>query len=112
MIVFSIAMGLGDISASTTVGRLVVILIIVIGILLFADKTSELISIAQEARAVSAFHKRRRAPFVLLTGQPSFKAVMDFLQLIFNSDNIVSFRDRDRQVCILMENDDAYQYVS
>ena len=40
--------GYGDFSASTTIGRVLVILIIVLGILLFADKTSEVRHVDKE----------------------------------------------------------------
>ena len=104
-VITSTTVGYGDISPVTTLGRVVVLAVMFLGIVLIPAETGKLIALASKRNAyksASYVHPRAQYPHVVVlgSGQESISSLLGFVAEFYHEDNAL----HDVQMVLLLDS--------
>lgn len=100
--------GYGDSLITTFLAQLFVILFVILGIMIFADRISKIVQYMNASRdGLGNFSNPYQDPFVILAGDLTFNMVQDFLEEFYHPNSIVDALDMRRRVVILSKSINA-----
>lgn len=80
-------MGYGDVSPSSFYGRVFVAIFVVVGIVLFTTKLSEIgEALDRRSKGLDSFKPYVGEHFVIISGNPQFSTIRDLLEVMFHKD--------------------------
>lgn len=98
------SVGYGDFVPVTSITKLLVIVFIVIGVILFSKYIQEIINaIDLASKGRGSFDPRIGERFVLICGDPNFQTIKDFIMELFHEDNSLDGEEQVDRVVILTE---------
>ena len=96
--------GYGDMSPSTVIGRMHIIVFIVVGIIVFTESSTLILDIFLRRRVGLGKHNPRYK-FVLLCGNITIPAVQDFLSEFFCEDRLLLDKNaKNRRIIVLVDD--------